>query len=99
MIHSSIMLELQLQWHALRICRRHLVSWITGDDGALLRVSGVLGKLPTFWSPWKLCVHQNVYLYDTSSCSIRASSFNTISSILRIYYTTKCISNKLLLVL
>jgi hypothetical protein len=37
-----LVLELQLQWYALRIYRRHLFSWITGDDGALLRVSGVL---------------------------------------------------------
>jgi hypothetical protein len=37
------LLELQLQWHALRICPRHLFSWIIGDDGALLRVSGVPG--------------------------------------------------------
>ena len=36
------LLELQLQWYALRIYRRHLFLWITGDDGALLRVSGVL---------------------------------------------------------
>jgi hypothetical protein len=67
------LLELHLPRHALRICRRHLLSWITGDDGALLRVSGVLGKLPRLWGPQNVCIHQNVYLYDTSCCSIRAS--------------------------
>jgi hypothetical protein len=46
----QIVLELQLQWHALRMCRRHLFSWITGDDGALLRVSGLHNSI--FGTPW-----------------------------------------------
>jgi hypothetical protein len=30
--------------HALRIYRRHLSSWITADDSALLRISGSLER-------------------------------------------------------
>jgi hypothetical protein len=68
---------------------------VTGDDGALLRVSGALGIFPTLQSARNVCIHHNVYLYDSSCCSMRASLINTVNSMLCIYYTMKCISNSL----